>query len=325
MSEAPAKQKASAYSRSANRTRHLISLVVLTVACAGFAMTFVLNARMSNQSIDVGDRSMDDVQPALSEAPLDSASFSHAGNAHARLPCLLCHKRDSNSPQPKLPGHLPCAGCHVQEFANAGSMMCTICHTNVQSGAVKPFPALKTFAVRFDHAVHTGAGRTTMGCATCHRPARRGVAVSIPARLGAHATCFQCHGPGTRARDGRDIASCSTCHDLGTLARTSESSRAFRLNFSHAEHGSRQKLGCSACHSVRPGGFQSNQVTAPQPAMHKASPRAMSCMSCHNDKRAFGIADFKNCRRCHEGKSFRLVSLEPYFGWKAGFEAVSTN
>jgi c(7)-type cytochrome triheme protein len=243
----------------------------------------------------------------------DYSMFSHANAAHARLPCLLCHRRESNAPQPKLPGHLPCAGCHKQEFANTGSPMCTICHTNVQTGAMKSFPPLKSFTVHFDHAQHIGAGRSSAACATCHRPERRGVALSIPARLGAHSTCFQCHAPGAQARDGRDISSCSTCHNLGRFARTPAWSRAYRVNFSHAEHGPRRRLNCSDCHSVRAGLPQARQVSAPVPAMHSASARAQSCMTCHNDKRAFGIADFRNCKRCHEGPTFRLSFLEPFF------------
>jgi hypothetical protein len=29
-------------------------------------------------------------------------------------------------------------------------------------------------------------------------------------------------------------------------------------------------------------------------------------MSCHNDKRAFGGDDFSDCKRCHQGPTFRF-------------------
>lgn len=237
----------------------------------------------------------------------DFSAFPHDNQAHGRLPCLLCHRRENNSPQPKLPGHMPCAGCHAQQFANSNSPICAICHTDAQSGAVKSFPSLKSFNMRFDHAAHTlGAGRTPQGCAICHRPERRGVALSIPAGLNAHATCYQCHAPDAQAPDGQGISSCSTCHNLGRYARTPESARAFRVNFSHAEHSARRRLSCNDCHSVRAGMPQMRQVTAPLSQMHCASLRAQSCMTCHNDKRAFGIADPLNCKRCHEGATFRF-------------------
>ena len=149
-----------------------------------------------------------------------NSQFKHDTRDHARLPCLLCHRRENNSPQPTLPGkaaHAPCTGCHQQEFANPASLMCSTCHTNAQSGKVKAFPPLRSFNVKFDHARHAAAGA---GCATCHRSNRRGVGLSIPARLNAHVTCFSCHTPGVKA-NGRDISSCGTCHQLGRFARTS--------------------------------------------------------------------------------------------------------
>ena len=84
--------------------------------------------------------------------------------------CLLCHRRESNSPRPQLPGksgHVPCTGCHAQQFSNSDSPICTICHTDVKSGALKPFPRLKSFSMKFDHARHMKM--QDVNCATCHR------------------------------------------------------------------------------------------------------------------------------------------------------------
>src|SRR4051794_40761983 len=93
-------------------------------------------------------------------AAADYSQFKHDNQNHARLPCLLCHRRENNSPQPTSPGkaaHAPCTGCHAQQFSNPASEICTICHTDVQSGKVKAFPPLRSFDARFDHGKHAGA------------------------------------------------------------------------------------------------------------------------------------------------------------------------
>jgi len=234
------------------------------------------------------------------EPPQDFSRFRHDTQQHTRMPCLICHVRSSNSTTPKMPGHIPCASCHSAEFAKGNaSPICVICHTATD---VKSFPPLRSFNAVFDHGRHV---RQT-NCATCHKPANRGVGLSIPARASGHVTCFQCHQPQTMVGE-KNIGSCSTCHKPGTVSRTSESAKAFRLNFSHAEHA-RKGLSCSDCHTVRPGARRGSQVSAPLPAMHLAKPGIKSCAACHNNTRAFGDGNgnFANCRRCHEGKSFKF-------------------
>src|SRR5690349_3215602 len=112
---------------------------------------------------------------------LDYSKFQHGTRNHSRLPCLLCHRRDSNAPVPKRPGssdHLPCAGCHAQQFSNSDSPICTICHTDVKSGALKPFPHLTSFRMKFDHSSHIRMA--AVNCSTCHKPVRPGASMSIP-------------------------------------------------------------------------------------------------------------------------------------------------
>jgi c(7)-type cytochrome triheme protein len=150
--------------------------------------------------------------------------------------------------------------------------------------------------MKFDHARHTRMGGD--GCATCHRPARAGVAMTIPTGTNAHVTCYQCHGPQAKSGD-KQISSCATCHELGRFVRTREVAQAFRVSFSHAKHNKDEGLGCNDCHRVRAGATQPFQVTAPQPLNHHAPPGASSCMSCHNGRRAFGGDDFSVCTRCH--------------------------
>src|SRR5687767_7184512 len=113
-------------------------------------------------------------------AGTDYSKFQHDNPNHSRLPCLLCHRRESNAAQPTLPGkdkHTPCVGCHASLFASGPGPICTICHTDAQSKTVKAFPALRSFGSRFDHARHAAVGTK---CSSCHRPANRGVAFTIP-------------------------------------------------------------------------------------------------------------------------------------------------
>jgi c(7)-type cytochrome triheme protein len=289
------------------RWQQRFKLFILVVGCIAITLTVFFGSHipaLSNDSAKATPRA----GYALTEAQeqgRDFSKFSHS-DTHAALPCLLCHRRENNQARPALPGHQSCAGCHAQRFNDSANPICTVCHTNAQAGAVKPFPSLRSFNMKFDHARHmSGAARPAATCVACHKPQARGVGLSIPSGTSAHVTCFQCHGPQAANSTGRDISSCGTCHQSGRLARTPEWARSYRINFSHAEHG-RRGLSCNDCHNVRAGLPQGRQVTAPQPLMHHASARAASCMTCHNDRRAFGISDFANCNRCHEGQTYRF-------------------
>ena len=234
----------------------------------------------------------------------DWSKFPHSNPMHSRLPCLLCHRRENTATQPAMPGgnqHTPCTGCHAKQFADSSNPVCTICHSDVKSGAVKAFPRLKSFRVNFDHASHIAMG--SVSCGTCHRPARGGMALSIPTGFSAHAVCNRCHSAQAQS-DGRDISSCGTCHSLGSYSRTPVTAAAFRMGFSHARHD--EGLACKTCHSIRPGQPQRSQVSAPQAANHHASGRGMSCATCHNGTRAFGGDDFSSCKRCHAGTTWRF-------------------
>ena len=231
-------------------------------------------------------------------AQTDFSKFQHSNPKHARLPCLLCHRRENNSAAlawPGKPNHLPCAGCHAQQFADTNNAICTICHSNVQSGTLKSFPALTTFNMRFSHTQHANTS-----CNTCHSRSRGGVALSIPAKVNAHNVCFSCHKPGAESI-GKNIASCGTCHQPGNFRRTSESARAFRVGFSHTRHDATEGLKCADCHKLRPA-----SITSPAPLNHHARPGASSCMTCHDGKRAFGGDDFSSCVRCHRGNTWRF-------------------
>ncbi|HVS82066.1 MAG TPA: cytochrome c3 family protein [Pyrinomonadaceae bacterium] len=262
----------------------------------------VFNSRASESITTLTDSASPQEQMQFPEG-LDYAKFMHSSRNHSRLPCLLCHRRETNSPIPKRPGgsgHLPCAGCHAQQFSSPESPICTICHTDVKSGALKSFPRLKSFRMKFDHSLHLKI--RSVSCATCHSPARGGVALAIPAGFNAHTTCYRCHTPRAQS-GGRDISSCGTCHQLGGYSRTPEFAPAFKVSFNHAKH---QKVTCNECHQVRAGMPQRRQVTAPEPLNHHATGRAQSCMTCHDGKRAFGGDDFTVCKRCHTATTWHF-------------------
>lgn len=278
-----------------------LKLLLVLVLGLGFFIYGCSSPPPENKQVEVltpsPERDPATVPAALQN--LDYSEFKHSNESHTRLPCLLCHIRAEGLTTPKMPGHMPCAGCHVQQFADTKSQMCSICHTDAVTGTVKSFPPLRSFNVRFDHGRHL---RQT-NCGACHKPTQAGVALSIPSGRGAHASCFQCHGPRTEI-EGRNIGSCGVCHEPGRLVRSSQQSKAFRFNFSHGEHVG--KMSCSSCHTVRAGAARSRQVSSPLTVMHSARPASQSCGNCHNSKRAFGISDFTNCKRCHEGKTFQF-------------------
>lgn len=237
--------------------------------------------------------------PELSQEK-DYSRFTHGNQFHSRLPCLLCHRRDDNSARMRFPGkpdHLPCAGCHSLQFSDTASPICTICHTNPQTGAVKAFPPLRSFGVRFNHSRHL-----RVSCNVCHKTRGPGAALSIPSGRSAHVTCFQCH----TANSSHSMSSCNLCHQPGRFVRVSETARAFQVGFSHNAHGGSKNLTCNSCHTVRAGTARGRQVSAPLASMHFASTKAQSCATCHNGKRAFGTEDFANCRRCHKGQTFKF-------------------
>ncbi len=248
------------------------------------------------------------------------SKFSHTSprehaDLTARPNCAGCHRRSGDSLEPKFPQHRDCTGCHLVQFTNATASdnpICSICHTkDVLSSSnppTKTFSRLRTFTAEFDHAQHLRgieSARPAEGCAACHTRALRGVAQTIPARLGAHQTCYQCHSPGKQASN---FSSCGSCHKLGRYSPTSMAARSYRVGFSHADHGPRVRLSCDNCHSIMGRGLpQARQVSSILALQYHSNPRARSCATCHNGQRAFGDKGpgFSDCRRCHKGFNFR--------------------
>src|SRR5829696_8785744 len=103
-------------SRGGRRVR-LLSLVVMAAGCLAFVMLLL---QPKPRASALSSESLTDL--ALTPAPAtrapDYSRFRHTNEQHARLPCLLCHRREDNSPRPvRSAGHTPCAGCHTQQFA----------------------------------------------------------------------------------------------------------------------------------------------------------------------------------------------------------------
>jgi c(7)-type cytochrome triheme protein len=290
--------------RSYNARRQWLSLAFLILTTTGLLLTMMLGARARAFRASLSSPP----NAALTVGPQDYSKFSHTSpGAHADFSnpssCDSCHQRNGTTVQPNFPGHKACINCHLAQFTTTNTALCTICHVNDLGNpnpAMKSFPGLRSFRANFDHAQHMGVGTN---CASCHKTARRGVALSIPASLNAHAQCYVCHSP---EKSASNLSSCGTCHSVGGYARTSTNARAFNFSFSHATHGPSQRLNCTDCHSVRAGAPQSRQVASPAAFQHFARSRAQSCMTCHNGKRAFGESDFGDCKKCHKGQTFRM-------------------
>lgn len=280
------------FHRQRRRRLFVLALVFLSCLFLGYAWAGGLDRETVTAAPDEPSSILTDPQE------MDFYRFLHTNPAHTRMPCLLCHRRDDNSSRIGFPGkagHTPCIGCHQQQFsAGSGAPICTICHTNAENGALKRFPGLQDFTMRFNHSRHSG-----VNCSICHKSSRQGVAFSIPSGANAHTTCFQCH----TASSANSMSSCSVCHESGRVVRTPETARAFQVNFSHARH-TRAGMNCASCHSVQAGTARGRQVTAPVASMHFAPARVASCGACHNGTRAFGANDFANCKRCHIGNKF---------------------
>lgn len=278
-------------------------------------------AILLGQRTSAGMRASNTFPAAASAAAQDYSKFSHSSpREHAELTgrsnCASCHRRSDGSPEPRFPVHKDCIRCHLSEFTDAGGSstanpICTICHGGAGPGSPNPqtkkFIGLLSFTAEFDHAQHLRGGESawpTEGCAACHTPAPDGGAESIPARLEAHQTCYQCHSPG---RPAGNFSTCGSCHGLGAYSPTPTGARAYRMGFSHADHGPGRRLSCVSCHVVKGRGLpQSRQVSSILPAQHFPNPRVQSCKTCHNGRRAFGDEDFNDCNRCHRRPGYRM-------------------
>ncbi len=298
---------------SVGRFAYLCVLSAFCVSVVNVARPMVNTEDTETQRAKRTSRKFAQLSVSLQGPGRDYSTFKHSTDRHASQPCTACHQRGDNSATPRFPGHKACTSCHLGQFVTPDVPMCAICHADVNSSnpPLKAFPARfnETFNMKFDHAQHmTGSARPANGCSACHGRVRsRPAALSIPAGLAAHNQCYSCHTPSSKNNSGGEMASCGVCHDQRGYSRTSTNARAFRYAFSHVKHAGPQRLGCADCHSVTAGAPQSRQVSSPATVEHFPTSRGKSCATCHNGGRAFGgDLAFKDCRRCHTGKTFRM-------------------
>lgn len=292
-----------------NRSRWLVlSLCCLCVLCVS-----VVEATRASLTTETQRQHREFFALTPQGPSLDYSNFKHTSQRHASLACTSCHERKDNSATPSFPGHKACISCHSGQFVTPNVPMCVICHSDVNSGnpPLKGFPTRfsDSFNVKFDHAQHmTGAARPASGCAACHtRSGGRTAALAVPASISAHNQCYTCHTPSSKAQSGREIASCGVCHDQKGYSRTTTSARSFRYAFSHAKHGTAQRLACADCHGLTAGLPQSRQVSSPLPLEHFATNHGKTCLTCHNGRRSFGgDLAFRDCRRCHTSATFKM-------------------
>jgi c(7)-type cytochrome triheme protein len=290
--------------------KNRVKIVCLLAALAIFAVSCL----RSDRSAQKADPAITAVERfAANNVPVSAKNysrFSHTVAEHKAIACDSCHRRDDNSITPKFAGHSSCIDCHLPEFVNSQSNMCVICHTNSPENPaeMRAFPAKfnESFNMKFDHAVHSrGNALPREGCAACHAPMQAGRMQSIPAGINTHAQCFTCH------TNDSAIGSCNECHSIVPYSRTVAKSAIIKAVFSHADHTANQGLRCADCHSARPGAPQGKQISAPAAVQHfpgQAAKGTITCAQCHNDKRAFGEVDFANCRRCHAGPGFDMLT-----------------
>lgn len=282
------------------KSRNFVKLACLAAALFIFAVSCMKQAVPSKDLTITGTNTYSP-PPATEASDKVYDKFSHEVAEHAAIDCDSCHDRQKDSAKLKFPGHSSCTTCHLGEFTNPKSEMCSICHSDLKSvpAGMKVFPVRfsEGFNMKFDHEAHSIApGRPPAGCASCHAPA--GAARTIPAGITAHNNCYTCHTPESK------IGTCNTCHTIAPYSRTSASRMAFAA-FRHSDHTG--SVSCDECHDVRPGAPLGRQVVSPVAVEHHDSGGTISCRSCHNDSRAFGEANFANCKRCHTGSGFNIL------------------
>src|SRR5437764_6199525 len=105
-------------SRSKNlglKTKQRMSLLFILTALTFFGYIWA-----GETNITAVNNVSDDPPPTSETQDKDYSRFTHTNAYHSRMPCLLCHRRDSNSPRISFPGktgHTPCIGCHQLQFS----------------------------------------------------------------------------------------------------------------------------------------------------------------------------------------------------------------
>src|SRR5512144_2241824 len=111
--------KQSSSKHFSHRTKQRFSLLIILAALSFFRYVWAGGNNISAVSVPA-----DDPPPPFQTQDKDYSRFTHTNAYHSRMPCLLCHRRDSNSPRISFPGkagHTPCIGCHQLQFSDNSS------------------------------------------------------------------------------------------------------------------------------------------------------------------------------------------------------------
>lgn len=286
-----------------NRIKIAVFLTALSVVAVSCWNTGSPGDKNDGLTISAGDRNGLEVSQATDKK---YGRFSHTVTEHEEISCNECHGRKGTKLE--YAGHSSCIDCHFKEFVQNDSQVCSICHTEspAKPEEMLAFPVKfnEGFNMMFDHEQHSkGNAKPAQGCAACHSP--KSSTQTIPAGIATHSQCFTCH------TQESGIGSCSTCHEIAPYTRTTaRKSPVLNYVFSHADHTSKQGVSCSECHTAKAGAPQGKQILFPVAVQHFA-PRdkkgAVTCASCHDNRRAFGERDFADCKRCHTGAGFTLM------------------
>src|SRR2546423_3416493 len=114
------RQRAKGKGKDALRAKNNSSLLIFAFCLLPFAfiVSFVLvrdYRAAASPAQSQRQPSASETLSAAQEPGRDFSKFTHTNAVHSRLPCLLCHRRETNAPRPVRPragGHMPCAGCH---------------------------------------------------------------------------------------------------------------------------------------------------------------------------------------------------------------------
>ena len=204
-----------------------------------------------------------------------------------------------------------CSACH-DENHNVDIARCAACHTDPATGDEFAFEGFARHHRRKDlpclscHSEHHGADAPTtregvtfrtVGCETCHQPARLKPPLSLaamPVALRGKVTHFP------HAKHPPRNLSCTRCHPMPSR-RAHEFVGSYAENCSSCHHGPGQRASCDACHKPTADYFAGRFEGRPVGFGSHGKSGEVTCVACH--KYARTTHTFKppvgTCGDCH--------------------------
>ena len=137
----------------------------------------------------------------------------------------------------------------------------------------------------FEHRAHVLEG---IACTKCHGSIPE-AGEDGPLHLPSNAACLECH------EQPHDERPCRGCHGLDFTPTRLQMAKRY-LRFAHATHLPEVAGNCVRCHQD----VQQNE--------HTLLPRMAACLSCHEHKDSFELADCDDCHQNLEAEHTRPVS-----------------